>query len=114
MNVRGTKLGQNGVRVLNTLRGIRPVANIDGRVEYEVGRTTLETGQTVLTFEIFSAALRIGVQLVVFPADNRLQSLSWFLCGGGSLSVFRCGRWYSPAGGLQTQDLWRIEQPATL
>ena len=89
MDVGGAKLGQNGVRVLNTLRGIRPVANVDRRIEYEVSWTALETGQTVLTFEIFSAALRVGVQLVVFSADNRLQSPPWFRCGGpgrGSLS----------------------------
>ena len=82
MNVRGAKLGQNGVRVLNALRGVRPVTNIDGRVEYQVGRAALQTGLAVLTFEIFPAALRVGVQLVVFSADNRLQSLSWFLRGG--------------------------------
>ena len=86
MNVRGAKLGQNGVRVLDALRGVRPVTNIDRRVKYQVGRTALETGQTVLTFEIFPAALRIGVQLVVFSTDNRLQSLSWLL-GGGSRSL---------------------------
>ena len=88
MNVRGAKLGQNGVRVLNALRGVRPVTNIDRRVEYQVGRAALQTGLAVLTFEIFPAALRVGVQLVVFSADNRLQSLSWFLCGSlcGSLS----------------------------
>ena len=61
MNVGGPELGQNGVRILYTLRGVRPVTNIDGRVEYQVGRTALETGQTVLTFEIFPAALRVGV-----------------------------------------------------
>ena len=87
MDVRGAKLGQNGVRILNTLRGIRPVTDIDGRVEYQVGRTALETWRAVLTFEIFPAALGVGVKLVVFSAHNRLQSLSWFLCGRGSRSL---------------------------
>ena len=82
MDVGGTKLGQNGVRVLHALRGVRPVTDIDGRVEYQVGRAALETWQAVLTFEIFPAALRVRVQLVVFSTNNRLQSLPWFLCGG--------------------------------
>ena len=91
MDVRGSKLGQDGVRILNTLRGIRPVTDIDGRVEYQVGRTALKAGQAVLTFEIFPAALRVGVKLVVFSAHNRLQSLSRFLCGGGSRSLSQLG-----------------------
>ena len=89
MDVGGAKLGQNGVRVLDTVRGVRPVTDIDGGVEYQVGGAALETGQTVRTFEIFPAALRVGVQLVVFSADNRLQSPPGFRCGGpgrGSLS----------------------------
>ena len=87
MNVGGAELRQNGVRILHALRGVRPVTNIDGRVEYQVGRAALQTGQTVLTFEIFPAALGIRVQLVVFSTDNRRQFLSWFLCGSsGSFS----------------------------
>ena len=61
MDVGGAKLGQNGVRVLDTVRGVRPVTDIDGGVEYQVGGAALETGQTVRTFEIFPAALRVGV-----------------------------------------------------
>ena len=64
MNVGGTKLGQNGVRVLHALRGVRPVTDIDGRVEYQVGRAALETRLAVLTFVIFPTVPGVAVQLV--------------------------------------------------
>ena len=95
MNVGGPELGQNGVRILYTLRGVRPVTNVDVGVKNEICWATLEAGQTVLTFEILPTALRIGVQLIVFPTDNWLQLGPRFLCGsfpklGSSIAGYWC------------------------
>ena len=64
MNVGGTELGQNGVRILYAFRGVWPVTNIDGRVEYQVGGAALETGLSVLTFVILPTVAGVTIQLV--------------------------------------------------
>ena len=70
MNIRGAQSGKDGVRILNTLSSIRPIAHIDVSVKYQIGRTTLEAGQSILAFEVFSAAFRIGVKFIVFSTNN--------------------------------------------
>ena len=95
MDVRGSQLREDGVRILNTLRGVRPVTNVDVGVKDEICRATLEAGQTVLTFEILPTALRIGVQLIIFTTDNWLQLCPRFLCCsfsklGSSIAGYWC------------------------
>ena len=82
MDVGGAKGREDGVRVLNALGGVRPVADVDAGVKYQVCGAALQTRQPVLTLEIFPAGLGIGVKLIVLPTHDRLQSLPWLRRGG--------------------------------
>ena len=75
MDVGGAEGREDGIRVLNTLGGVRPVADVDAGVKYQVCGAALQTRQTVLTLEIFPAGLGIGVKLIVLPTHYGLQSL---------------------------------------
>ena len=77
MDIRGPQGREDGVRVLNALGGVGPVANVDARVKDEVGGAALKTRQSVLTLEVFPARLGIGVKLIVLATHNRLQRLPW-------------------------------------
>ena len=72
MDVRGAEGREDGVRVLDTLGGVRPVADVNSRVKYQVGGAALQTRQPVLTLEIFPAGLGVGVQLIVLPTHDGL------------------------------------------
>ena len=97
----------------------------DGRALHLPSKNPLQL--PIVSFHWFGVAVSLQSTCIPSHIDCTVEVLFWgtlcgtliercaiLRCGGGSLSVFRCGRWYSPAGGLQTQDLWRIEQPATL
>ena len=55
MVVGGSEGGEDGVRVLDALGGVRPVADVDARVEDQVGGAALEARQPVLTLEVLPA-----------------------------------------------------------
>lgn len=77
MDVRGAQCWEDGVRVLDALCGVRPVADIDARVKDQVGGAALETWQAILTFEVFPTRLGIGMKLIILMTHNWLQSLPW-------------------------------------
>ena len=82
MDVRGSEGRKDGVRILDTLGGVRPVADVNTSVKYQVGGAALQTRQPILTLEVFPARLGVGVQLIVLPTHDRLQSLSWLRRAG--------------------------------
>ena len=82
MDVGGAKGREDGVRVLNALGGVGPVADVDAGVKYQVSGAALQTRQPVLTLEIFPAGFGIGVKLIVLPTHDGLQSLPWLRRGG--------------------------------
>jgi len=77
MDVRGAQCWEDGVRVLDALCGVRPVADIDACVKDQVGGAALETWQAILTFEVFPTRLGIGMKLIILMTHNWLQSLPW-------------------------------------
>ena len=55
MDIRGPQCREDGVRVLNALGGVGPVADVDARVKDEVGRAGFKTRQSALTLEVLPA-----------------------------------------------------------
>ena len=80
MDIRGPQCREDGVRVLDALGGVGPVADVDACVKDQVGGAALKTRQSVLTLEVFPARLGFGVKLIVLSTHNRLQCLPWLWC----------------------------------
>ena len=65
MDIRGPQGREDGVRVLDALGGVGPVADVDTRVKDQVGGAALKTRLTPVTFVILPAKTRSNIFLVI-------------------------------------------------